>query len=196
MSTRSRRAPGSPPDKCTCRTPSPAASRNTRSHVADPVDVGAVHHSVHGERQLVPHDLGRECALPSKRPVVAGDVVGGRRAAVLDGDLHMVEPGLRERAEGPLRDADRGGDEIGVETSGMRAGRNVDEVAARARLAARQMHLQDTKPRRLAEDAHPGGGVELILSGIEHERVGAIGTAERTAVRKLGEHAERLVHHC
>src|SRR6516225_4088508 len=34
MSTRSRRAPGSPPDKCTCRTPSSAASRKTRSQVA------------------------------------------------------------------------------------------------------------------------------------------------------------------
>ena len=78
----------------------------------------------------------------------------------------------------------------------MGAGRDVDEVAARARLAARQMHLQDTKPRRLAEDAHPGGGVELILSRIEHERVGAIGAAERTAMGQLGEHAERLVHHC
>src|SRR5215467_9168992 len=34
MSTRSRRAPGSPPDKCTCRTPSPAASPKTRIQVA------------------------------------------------------------------------------------------------------------------------------------------------------------------
>src|SRR6516162_11219800 len=34
MSTRSRRAPGSPPDKCTCRTPSAAASPKTRTQVA------------------------------------------------------------------------------------------------------------------------------------------------------------------
>src|SRR5262249_19937550 len=34
MSTRSRRAPGSPPDRCTCRTPSPAASWKTRTQVA------------------------------------------------------------------------------------------------------------------------------------------------------------------
>src|SRR5262245_46748800 len=108
----------------------------------------------------------------------------------------MVEPDLGERAEGPVRDADRGGDEIRVETSGMSAGRDVDEVAARAGLAARQMHLQDAKPRGLAEDAHPGGGVELILSRIERERVGAIGAAERTAVSQLGEHAEWLVHRC
>src|SRR5882757_8040513 len=34
MSTRSRRAPGSPPDRCTCSTPSAAASINTRDQVA------------------------------------------------------------------------------------------------------------------------------------------------------------------
>jgi hypothetical protein len=48
----------------------------------------------------------------------------------------MVEPGLGERAEGLVRDADRGGDEIGVETGGMGAGSDIDEVAARAGLAA------------------------------------------------------------
>ena len=34
MSTRSRRAPGSPPDRCTCNTPSAAASPKTRIQVA------------------------------------------------------------------------------------------------------------------------------------------------------------------
>src|SRR5579871_2733470 len=32
--TRSRRDAGSPPERCTCSTPRPAASRNTRAHVA------------------------------------------------------------------------------------------------------------------------------------------------------------------
>ena len=63
------------------------------------LDVGAVHDGVHGERQLVPNDLGCECPLSGKRAVVAGDVVGGRGVAVLDGDLHVVEPGLGERAK-------------------------------------------------------------------------------------------------
>ena len=34
ISTRSRRDAGSPPDRCTCSTPSAAASRNTRAQVA------------------------------------------------------------------------------------------------------------------------------------------------------------------
>ena len=78
----------------------------------------------------------------------------------------------------------------------MGAGGDVHEVAPRAGLAARQMHLQDTKPRRLVKDAHPGRGVELVLSRVERERVGTIRAAERTAVGQLGEQAERLVHHC
>src|SRR5688572_27510508 len=34
ISIRSRRAPGSPPERCTCSTPSAAASENTRAQVA------------------------------------------------------------------------------------------------------------------------------------------------------------------
>jgi hypothetical protein len=75
----------------------------------------------------------------------------------------------------------------------MGAGGDVQEVAPRAGLAARQMYLQDAKARRLAENAHPRGAVELVLSRVERERVGAIGTAERTAMGQLGEQAERLM---
>src|SRR5262245_37663210 len=159
----------------------PAGAKREREidHAADPVDVGAVHHGVHGERQLVPNDLGRECPLPGKRAVIAGDVVGGCSIAVLDGYLHVVEPGLGERAKGLVPDPDRGGDEIGIETGGMGAGGDVYEVPPRAGLAARQMHLEDAKAGRLAEDAPPSRGVEFVLSRIERERVRAIGAAER-----------------
>ena len=34
-------------------------------------------------------------------------------------------------------------------------------------------------------------GVELVGTALERERIGAVGTAERTAVRQLGEQAER-----
>ena len=71
-----------------------------------------------------------------------------------------------------------------------------DEIAPRAGLAARQMHLQDAKLRRFAENAHPGRGIELVLSRIERERVGAIGAAERTAMGQLGEKPQRLMQHC
>jgi hypothetical protein len=155
-----------------------------------------MHHGVHGEQQLVPNDFGRERPLAGKRTVIAGDVVGGCSVAVLDRDLHMIEPGLGQRAEGLLGDPDRRGDEIGVETGRMGTGSNLHEVAPRARLTPGQMHLQHTKLRRLAEDAQPGRRIELVLSRIERERVRAVRAAERTAVGQLSKQTERLVHHC
>jgi hypothetical protein len=153
-----------------------------------------MHDRIHRERELVSHDLGRERPLAGKRTVIAGDVVGG--CSVLDGNLHMIEPDFSQCAEGLVGDPDRGGDEIGVKAGRMGAGGDVHEIAPRAGLAARQMHLQNTQPRGLAEHAQPRCRIELVLSRIECERVGAIGAAERTAVGHLGEQAERRVQHC
>src|SRR5215831_6591696 len=50
-------------------------------------------------------------------PLVAGDVVSGSSLAVLDGDLHVVEPGFGQRAEGLLGDAHGGGDEVAVKAA-------------------------------------------------------------------------------
>src|SRR5262249_9251705 len=152
----------------------PAGAKREREldHAADSVDVGAVHHGVYGEQQFAANDLGRECPLPGKRAAIASDVVGGRGIAVLDGDLHVVEPGLGERAKGLVRDPDRGSDKIGIETGGMGAGGDVHEVAARAGLAARQMHLQDAKPGRLAEDAYRSSSSSLASSASGFEQYG------------------------
>jgi hypothetical protein len=78
----------------------------------------------------------------------------------------------------------------------MRAGSDVDEIATRARFAARQVHLQHPRLRRFAENAQPGRGVELVLPCIERERVRAIRAAERAAMGQLGEEPERLMQHC
>ena len=155
-----------------------------------------MHDRIHGEEELVPHDLDRECSLPGKCAGIAGDVVGGLSVAVLDRYLYMVEPGLSQCAEPLLGDPDRGGDQIGVKAGRMGPGGNVHEIAARTGLAARQMHLQDAKLRRFAEHPRPCRGVEFVPSRIERERVRAIRAAERTTVGELGEQTERLVHHC
>ena len=78
----------------------PARAKRERDidHLADPVDVGAMHYGVHGEQQLAPSDFGRKRPLAGKRTVIPGDVIGGWILAVLYRDLHMVEPGLRQRA--------------------------------------------------------------------------------------------------
>ena len=151
-------------------------------HFGDPVDVGAMYDRIHREEEVVPHDLGRECAFPGKCARIAGDVIGGLSVAVLDGDLHMVEPTLNQCAEGLVRDPDRGGDQIGVKAGRMGAGSDVYKIAPRAGLAARQMHLQDAELRRFVEDAQPGRGIELVRPRIERERVRAIRAPERTAM--------------
>jgi hypothetical protein len=76
----------------------------------------------------------------------------------------------------------------------MRPGRDVYDIAPRAGLAARQMHLQDAKLGRLAEDPQPGQ--ELVLSRVEGEGMRAIRTAERTTMRQLGEEPKKLVQDC
>src|SRR5215831_9890149 len=104
-------------------------------------------------------------------------------------------PASANAVEGLVRDPDRGGDQIGVKAGRMGTGGDVDEIAPRAGLAARQMHLQHAKLRRFAEDAQPGRGIELVRSCIERERVRAIRAAERTAMGQLGEKPEWLMHH-
>jgi len=110
-------------------------------HVADPLDVGPVHHRVDREQEVVAHGRGRQRPFFAKCAPVPGDAVGGRSVAVLDRDLHMVEASFGQCAEGLLRDAHRRGDEIGVKTGDMGAGGKFDEITPHARLAARQMQL-------------------------------------------------------
>ena len=74
-----------------------------------------MHDHVDGERQTEPHDLAGERALAREGAVVAGDVIGGCLLAVLDRDLHVIEAGVGERGERLRRQADRRGDQIGVE---------------------------------------------------------------------------------
>src|SRR5436305_3906293 len=53
------------------------------------------------------------------------------------------------------------------------------------------MHLQHAERGRLAEYPRPRGGIEFVGPAFERKRIGAVRTAERAAVRQLGEHAER-----
>ncbi len=89
-------------------------------------------------------------------------------------------------------DADARGDQIGVEPGLARRRRDLDQIAARAGLAAGEMHLQHAERRGLGEHPRPGRGVELVVALLERQRIGAIRTAERAAVRQLGQQAKRL----
>src|SRR6185295_18582829 len=82
---------------------------------------------------------------------------------------------------------------IGVKAGGLRPCHDRDEIAPRTRLAAGEMHPQNAEYRGLGEHPRPGLGVKFASSRVERERIGAIRTAQRTAVRKLGKETEGLV---
>ena len=54
---------------------------------------------VGGERQFARHHRGGQRALRREGAVIAGDAVGGSGRAVLDRNLHMIEPGFDKRVE-------------------------------------------------------------------------------------------------
>ena len=78
--------------------PARAERERQRHHVLDVINVGAVHHSVDGERDFEMNDFGGERALAGEGAVVTGDAVGGRTLAVLDRYLHVIEAGFGELA--------------------------------------------------------------------------------------------------
>ena len=75
----------------------------------------------------------------------------------------------------------------------MRRCHDRDEIGPRPRLAAGEMHLQNAECRGLGEHARPGLCVKLASSRVERDRIGAVRTAQRTAVRKLGKETEGLI---
>jgi hypothetical protein len=173
-----------------------AERKRQTNQVGDPVDVGTMHDRVHREREFLPYDLGGERPFPGKCARVTGNVIGGGGVAVLDRYLYMVESGPSQCGQRLVRDPDRRGDEIGVKTGRMRRGGDVHEIASRAGLAARQMHLQHAKIRGLAEHTQPSRGVEFTLSCVKGQGIRAIGAAERTAMGQLGEEAKGPVQDC
>ena len=100
--------------------PAGAERQRQRHHVFEAVDVGAMHHRVDGQQNFQPHHFGGQRALAREGAVIAGNVVGAGRLAVLDRDLHMIEAGVGKLAQRLGSDADCRGDEIGVK-AGMRA---------------------------------------------------------------------------
>ena len=155
-----------------------------------------MHDRIDGQRNFEIDDFGRKRALTRKGALIAGDMIGARFFAVLDRDLHVVEAGVGKLAQRRRGDADRGRDQIGVKAGLVRGGRDLDKIAARARLAAREMNLQDAEAGGFLEYARPGLGVELVGARFERQRVRAVRTAERATMRQLGQQAERAVQFC
>src|SRR6185295_16968871 len=97
------------------------------------------------------------------------------RLAVLDRDLHVVEARVREFRKPLGIDADAGRDEVAVKSGGARRGNDLNQVAARARLSAGEMELQNAQRGGLPEDARPGLRIELAIAAVERNWIRAIG---------------------
>lgn len=86
-------------------------------------------YQIGSEGDAVLSDPGREFELVG---VGAGarDPVGGTFSCVLKAELDVVEAGVHQLLEPLAREADAGGDEVGVELGIARAGNQVGEIGA------------------------------------------------------------------
>ena len=110
---------------------------------------------------------------------------------VLQRKLHMIQPGFLQPAQPRRVKPDRGGDQVGVKPGIARRRDDLDQVAAGGGFAARQMDLQHAHCGRLTEHARPGRGVQFIAPIVQRQRIRAIRAGKRTAMRQLGQQAER-----
>ena len=159
MATRSRRAPGSPPDKCTCSTPSAAASLNTRAQVcgiefvAAPIErerIGAIGTAERtavrqlGEKpkRLVERGAASCCAVPCRTALCAVSchlafslpVAAGLRSAVPAVQKSPCRPGSYWRAH-PAQGRPRGR-VVTIPGAACRRGRAAAPSRRRARVRA------------------------------------------------------------
>ena len=107
------------------------------------------------------------------------------RVGVLERDLDVLQPGLLSRsARGRVKPEPRC-DQRRVEAQAAGVGGELLEVLPHQRLTAREAELQHAELPRLGEDPLPVVGGELALGPDQVERIGAVGTVQRTAMRQL-----------
>src|SRR3954451_21688814 len=150
-----------------------------------------VHHRIHGERQI---ELARpfcDFELLAVSVFVTADAIGEGFFNALEADLDMAEPGIGKLAQPLARQQHGRGDEIGVEADIAGVLDQLDEVLARRGLAAGEMHLEHADLGEFAQDFFPFLGGQLLARAVELDRVGAIGTLQRAAMRDLEQHGER-----
>jgi hypothetical protein len=136
-----------------------------------------------GKAQLLHPARDHQLALegsPSRDSIRAGGL------RVLDGDLHIVEAELAESREPLAAEGNAAGDQVGVEIEAPCLFDDGLEVVTHEGLASREIELDHAEVLRLAHDAKPGLGVELLAMAAIVEGVGTVHAAEGTAVGQLG----------
>ena len=144
---------------------------------------------VHGEGHAVRLHPGRDENLLRVR-ARARDLVGAGLYGILHAELQVIESRFDERGQPLLRQAEAGGDEAGVEIGAARRRHELDDVGARQRLAAGEVHLQRAERAGLTEDVGPDFGRQLLRARRHLERVRAVDAVERAAVRDLGDEGQ------
>ena len=94
--------------------PAGAEFQRQRHHVGDTIDIGAMHDCIDGQRQFHLDRISCKCELAGEGAVIARDVVGRGRDAVLDRYLNVIEPCSHEFAQPLGVHAHPGRDEIGI----------------------------------------------------------------------------------
>ncbi len=164
--------------------------------LAEALDIGAVQHGVDGERQSGAGEQGGrgELALVpggTLEPGQPGDAVGLPGVGVLDGQLHVVQPGRGEFGGAVTVQRQTAGDQVGVEAELPGVRDDGDQIAAEQRLAAGEVDLEHTEPARLVEHPQPLPGVQFLPLPDEFDRVGAVVALQGAAVGEFGDQAER-----
>src|SRR6185312_551490 len=133
----------------------------------------------------------RDFELLAMRILQASDAVGDDGFVALKTDLHVAQPGIGETGEPFARQQHRGCDQVGVEPGVVGMLDEFDQVLARGRLAAGEVHLQHADLGEFAQHPLPFLGRKLGRGAVELDRVGAIGALQRTAMRQFQQHGHR-----
>ena len=152
-----------------------------------------MHDQIDGQRKTEAHDLAGDRTLARGCALVAGDVIGGCLLGVLDRYLHVIEACVGERGECLRREPDARRDQVAVEARITRRLDDFGQVAPRRGLTSGQMDLQNAERGRFPENPCPGRRIDLVVAPVERQRIRAVGTAERAAMRQFGKQAERAL---
>ena len=108
----------------------------------------------------------------------------------------MIEPSVAQPGKAIAREADAGGDEIGIEAGGVRRAHERLQISSRGGFAAGEMNLKHAESGGLLEHARPGFCVEFARRGDQLNRVGAVGAGERAAMRQFRQQSSgrRRIH--
>ena len=144
-----------------------------------------------GERQAERTHPAGDLQLLGVAALVVGDAVGVGGVGILDRDLHVIQTARGQRLQALAGERHGGGDEIGVEADlgGLRD--DLLQVAPDGGLAAGEVQLQHAEVCGLRQHVEPDFGRQLVGDAFQRQRVGAIGALQGTAMRQLGQQADR-----